>query len=47
MKKPVYALFVDLTAAFDHVNREWLFKLMKKRLPDHVDKTLIELLEAL
>ena len=24
MKKPVYLLFVDLNAAFDHVERSWL-----------------------
>ena len=25
MRKPVYALFVDLSAAFDHVCRKWMF----------------------
>ena len=24
-KKPIYSLFVDLSAAFDHINRDWLF----------------------
>ena len=32
-KKPTYALFVDLTAAFDHVNRDWLFQSIKKQIP--------------
>ena len=26
METPLYILFVDLTAAFDHVVRAWLFK---------------------
>ena len=26
MKKPIYALFIDLSAAFDHIIRSWLFK---------------------
>ena len=30
-KKPMYALFIDLTAAFDHVNRDWLFSSIKQR----------------
>ena len=30
MKKPVYALFVDLSAALDHVCRKWMFKSIKK-----------------
>jgi len=30
MKKPTYLLFVDLTAAFDHVERDWLFQTIKK-----------------
>ena len=31
--QPIYALFVDLTAAFDHVNRDWLFQSIKQRFP--------------
>ena len=45
-KRPVFALFIDLTAAFDHVIREWLFKSIKIRFPTH-DNTLIDLLESL
>lgn len=47
MKKPIYLLFVDLTAAFDHVIRKWLFMSIYQRFPPGSDKTLIELLEAL
>ena len=47
MKKPVYALFVDLSAAFDHVCRKWMFKSIKKRHSSNSDKKLIELLETL
>ena len=47
MKKPVYILFIDLTAAFDHVVRKWMFKSIYQRFPDETDRTLIELLEAL
>ena len=46
-KKPVYALFVDLTAAFDHVNRDWLFKSIKQRLPKGGSNILIELIESI
>ena len=47
MKKPVYILFVDLTAAFDHVVRKWVFKSIRQRFPAGADTTLIELIEAL
>ena len=47
MKKPVYILFIDLTAAFDHVVRKWMFKSIYQRFPAGTDRTLIELLEAL
>ena len=26
MNKPIYVLFIDLTAAFDHVNRDLMFE---------------------
>ena len=35
MKKPVFLLFVDLTAAFDHVEREWLFKTNLSKIFKH------------
>ena len=47
MKKPTYLLFVDLTAAFDHVVRKRMFQSIYQRLPPREDTTLIELLEAL
>ena len=47
MKKPIYVLFVDLTAAFDHINRKWLFKSIKKRFSRNQDIKLITILEKL
>ena len=47
MKKKVYALFVDLSSAFDHVEREWLFKSIANRFPSHQDQTLIQLFRSL
>ena len=32
--KEIFALFVDLTAAFDHINRNWLFQTIRNRLAD-------------
>lgn len=46
-KRPVSALFIDLTAAFDHVRRKWLFKSIKQRFPNQESNTLIDLLESL
>ena len=47
MKKPVFVLFVDLTAAFDHVNRQWLFQTIKSRYNDQRLEPMVSLLEAL
>ena len=47
MKRPVYALFIDLSAAFDKVPQKSMFDMMKKRLPDCHSKKLINLLEVL
>ena len=47
MKKPVYALFIDLTAAFDHIERKWMFKSIHKRVQTKADSKLIQLLESL
>ena len=44
MKKPVYLLFVDLSAAFDHIERNWLFKSIKTRFAANQDTKLIDLL---
>ena len=43
----VFAIFVDLTAAFDHVNRKWLFKSIKQRFKANSDTKLFQLLEIL
>ena len=32
MKKPAYALFIDLAAAFDNVDRDLMFKIVLQRL---------------
>ena len=46
MKKPVFVLFVDLSAAFDHVVRSWLFKSIYQRFSPNTDNTLIRILGA-
>ena len=46
MKKPTYALFIDLAAAFDHVNRNMMFKTISKRLPAS-ERKLVQLMESL
>ena len=33
-KNPSHLPFIDLGAAFDHVNRKWLFKSLKQRFPN-------------
>ena len=38
---------MDLTAAFDHVERSWLFETIRKRLPNNADNALIKLFESL
>ena len=38
---------MDLSAAFDHVNRQWLFRTIKQRVPKNTDCMLFDLLEAL
>ena len=47
MRRPVYTLFVDLSAAFDHVIRQWMFKSIYQRFPIHANTTIIQLIEAL
>ena len=47
MEKPLYILLVDLTAAFDHVVRVWLFKSIYQRLLPGADTTLIKMLQTL
>ena len=45
-KQPLYLLFVDLTAAYDHIPRSWLFQSLKIRFPDQCP-TVIKVLEKL
>ena len=45
MKKPLYALFVDLTAAFDKIERHWLFSSIRQRMPG--SQKLVDLLQKL
>ena len=47
MKKPVYALFIDLTAAFDHIKREWMFNTIYQRFTQQADKKLFQVIESL
>ena len=47
MKKLTPILFVDLTAAFDHVERKWLFKTLEKRFKDNDNNNVIEILKAI
>ena len=47
IEKPVYILFIDLSAAFDHVVRPWLFQSIYQRFTTEADTTLIKILEAL
>lgn len=48
MKKPIYALFVDLKAAFDNVDRKLMFETIRKRFPPSAkNNKLIEILESL
>ena len=47
MKKPAYALFIDLAAAFDHVDRKLMFETVRQRLSPTSDKKLIQLMESL
>ena len=47
MEKPVFFLFVDLSSAFDHVVRKWLFATIHQRLPPDTDTTLFDIIESL
>ena len=44
---PVYFLYVDLSAAFDHIVREWLWDIVRLRFPVDSDMTLIDILQSL
>ena len=47
MKKPIYAIFVDLAAAFDRVDRKLMFETICHRLPPNSNTKLIQLMESL
>ena len=40
-------VFVDLTAAFYHIDRRWLFKTIKQKLKSDIDCKLFDLLKTL
>ena len=46
-KQPLYLIFVDLTAAFDHVPRHWMFDSIRLRLCEDQSTLLIDILEKL
>ena len=46
-QRQLYACFVDLTAAFDHINRKMLFRTIRNRLPPNQLTTNIDILEEL
>ena len=45
--EPLFIIFCDLSAAFDHCVRAWLFKSIRMRFPKDYDMTLIDILENL
>ena len=45
MKKPLYVLFIDLTAAFGKIERHWLFSSIRQRIPG--SQKLVDLLHKL
>jgi len=47
MKKTAYVLFVDLSAAFDPVERSWMFKSISDRFSTNSNMTLIQLIKTL
>ena len=47
MIKSTPVLFVDLSAAFDHVERNWLFKTIEKRFPNGSGNELVQILKAI
>ena len=46
-QRKLYICFVDLTAAFDHVNRKFLFQTIRMRLPRNQASTNIDIIENL
>ena len=46
-KRKLYTCYIDLTAAFDHVNRSFLFESIRKRIPPSCDTTNIDVIKSL
>ena len=46
-QRELFVCFVDLSSAFDHVNRKLLFKTLKNRLPQNHTSTNIDIVENL
>ena len=46
-QQPLYLLFVDLSAAFDHIPRKWLFDTIRLRFTDKKSPIMITILEKL
>ena len=46
-QRKLYCCFIDLTAAFDHVNRDFLFKSIRSRLPTNSEANNIQIIENL
>ena len=46
-QKQLFVCFVDLSAAFDHINRKLLFKTLKNWLPQYHSSTTIGIMENL
>ena len=44
--QPIYALFIDLTAAFDHIDRTWLFQSIRQRVRPGANIQLFQLIES-
>ena len=45
--QPLYLVFVDLSAAFDHIPRKWMFDSIKLRFENNQSSLLIDILEKL
>ena len=46
-KQPLYLLFVDLTATFDHIPRKWLFESIKLRFPNDNSPLIMNILQKI
>ena len=46
MKNPAYLAFIDLTAAFDHVIRPWLFQSIQHRISREENGKLFQLIKS-